>query len=274
MIKEYKETELSIIVLDFEKKEETYLCLKSIRQHIKFPVKVIYYHNGNGSDYPYNFFKEGLCDVIIQTQKNDGLGIGTRDTFNFVFSEYTLSIQNDQIIGRDFTQEEFNEIKTILNPPNNIDGSKICFSIGLAGPVCGKNIYSERCHIIKTDYYKYMEKKIPLGYAGAGPYHQNGDWREAQIQNFYKNNNYFHFTEWPILVIDNGKRAIRQNPDGSIWEHFPDTKQLRLVRGPIKEKNIYPYFTDEEWDKVLKTQKWEEWRIPEKEIKNSFHVWH
>jgi hypothetical protein len=176
-----------------------------------------------------------------------------------------LSLQNDQYIGRDFTQEEFNELKTYLDVG--------ACSIGLAGPVCGENIYSERAHIINTEFYKWMERKIPLGYAGAGPFHASGDWREAQIQKFYKENNFKHFTNWPVLVVDNGRRAKRQNPDGSLWEHQPDKKGLRLISGPVKEKYIYPYFTDAEWDYVLTNQSWPEWQIPEREKAHSFHVW-
>lgn len=268
---EYKEPELTIIVLDFLKEAETRLCLESIKRHVKFPVKVVYMHNGNGAEYPYQLFKEGLCDTLIQTQKNEGLGIGTRDTFNAVFSPWTLSLQNDQIIGRDFTQEEFDKIKN--NILEKSDGSKIYMSVSLAGPVCSKNIYSERCHLIKTDFYKWMEVNLPLGYAGAGPRHAEGDWREATIQKYYQKMGYAHFTDWPALVVDNGRSAKRQNPDGSLWEHQPDRKGLRLISGPVKEKNIYPFFTDEEWAKVISTQTWPEWQIPERERAHSFHVW-
>lgn len=265
----YKEPELTIIVLDFLKEEATRLCLESIKRHVKFPVKVIYYHNGNGAEYPYKFFKEGLCDMLIQTQKNEGLGVGTRDTFNAVFSPWTLSLQNDQFIGRDFTQAEFDAIKLHIA---NLMARGSVVSVSLAGAVCGKYIYSERAHLIRTEDYKMMERNIPLGYNGAGPYH-NGEWREAQIQNFYKQNCFIHYTDWPQLVIDNGRTAERENPDGSRWRHFPDTKALFLVSGPVKEKNIYPYLTDAEWEEVLATQKWEDGRIPEREKAHSFHVW-
>jgi len=264
---EYKEPELTIVVLDFLKETETRLCLESIKRHVKFSVKTILYHNGNGAEYPYQFFREGLCDTLIQTQKNEGLGIGTRDTFNAVFSPWTLSLQNDQIIGRDFTQEEFDKIKQYFDAGYN---GNIIKSISLAGPVCGQGIYSERCHIIKTDFYKWMEKGLP--YHGCGPYH-DGEWRESYIQRLYKANSLIHFTDWPALVVDNGRSAKRQNPDGSLWEHQPDRKGLRLINGPVRDRYVYPYFTPEEWDYVISTQSWPEWQIPEKEKAHSFHVW-
>lgn len=270
-MKEYKEPELSIIILDFVREAESRLCLESIRRHVKFPVKVIYYHNGP-ADYPYKFYQEGLCDTFVQTQKNEGLGIGTRDLYRMVFSPFVMTLQSDQIIGRDFTQEEFKQIKAIWGEKALIGDSQIG-SISLAGPVCSKGVFSERAGIMRTDFYQYMEKYIPLGYSGCGPYDGAMRWREGQIQDFYKSQGIIHYTEWPALVIDNGRISERQNPDGSRWRHFPDTKQLWLVSGPVKEKNVYPKFSDREWDEVLASQKWEPGKIPENEVAHSFHVW-
>jgi hypothetical protein len=267
-MKEYKEPELSILVLDFLKEEETRICLESIKHHVKFPVKVIYLHNGP-AEYPHKFFQEGLVDQFIQTKVNNGLGIGTRDLFAASFSKFSFLLQNDQFIGRDFAEEEFIKISKYIDGSYN---ENIIKSVSLAGDNC-QGQYSERGHIIKTDFYKYMETNNFLSYFGAGPFHQ-GPWREELIQKTYKHNNLIHYI-WPNqLVVDNGKRAKRQNPDGSIWEHRPDTKQLRLISGPIRERYIYPCFTDQEWETVLETQKWEDWKIPEKEVVSSFRVWH
>ena len=78
------------------------------------------------------------------------------------------------------------------------------------------------------------------------------------------------------MFQDNGRRAIRENPDGSIWEHHPDDKGLTLVRGPVKERYVYPKFTDEEWQGVLETQTWIAGQIPSNELADSFIVpsWH
>ena len=76
------------------------------------------------------------------------------------------------------------------------------------------------------------------------------------FQKFYKILAFQHFIYPNPMFIDNGKTAMRQNPDGSAWKHFPDTKQLWLINGPVKQKFVYPYFTDAEWDEVLKTQSW------------------
>lgn len=266
---QYIEPELSILVLDFKKPVETRLCLESIKKHIKVPYKVVYLHNGNSEEYPYQYFKEGLIDYFIQTKQNEGLGLGTRNTFALSFAPYSLSIQNDQFIFRDFNLDEFEYLKKCLGAYIN---GQLIVSVSLAGPVCGKGVYSERCHLIQTDTYKQMEFSKALGYHGAGPYH-DGEWRESQIQKIYQKFNAIHFTEHNPLVVDNGKSAKRQNPDNSVWEHRPDTKQLKLLSGPVKEKYIYPKLTDQEWEEVIKTQSWPEWKIPENEIKDSFHVW-
>lgn len=268
----YKEPLVSFLVLDFKKEDATRKCLESIRNHVKFPHKIIYLHNGK-ADYPIKLFEDGLVDQFIQTVKNDGLGIGTRNLFAASFSEFSVYWQNDQIMARDFTEEELDYIdRFLIRPKESVFETQVCMSISLAGPVCGQNIYSERAHIIRTSMYKAMEHEIPLSYGGAGPYH-HAEWREGQIQNYYKQNDHIHLTEWPPMAIDNGKEAIRQNPDGSLWKHQPDRKGLWLISGPVKEKYIYPKFTDQEWDQVISTQSWPDGKIPENEIKDSFHVW-
>jgi hypothetical protein len=266
---EYSEPIISFLVLDFNKENDTRACLLSLRERVKFKHKIIYLHNGP-SDYAIDFFKDGLVDQFIITSKNNGLGIGTRDLFAASHSPFSIYWQNDQILGRDFSEEEAVNLTTALFSP--IGNGKQVASISLAGSPCGPGIYSERAHLINTDFYRYLEVNAKLGYHGAGPYH-DGPWREEQIQKFYEANNFVHYPLNNPLAIDNGRTAERQNPDGSRWRHYPDTKQLWLIAGPIKEKFIYPKFTDTEWEEVLKTQSWPDGKIPEQEVAHSFHVW-
>jgi hypothetical protein len=262
----YIEPELSILVLDFKKPNETRLCLESIKKHIKVSYKVIYLHNGNSEDYPYQYFKEGLIDYFIQTKDNEGLGLGTRNTFALSFSPYSISLQNDQFIFRDFNTDEFEYLKKLLGA--TIDG-KMIVSISLAGPVCGQGIYSERCHIIQTDTYKQMEFSKSLGYHGAGPYH-DGVWRERQIQDIYAKHNAIHFTEHSPLVVDNGIYAVRDMREGGLWIHRTDNKKLWNIIPPIILNSSYPKFSDNE--KTLAFN-WPDGRIPETEIPYSFNCW-
>ena len=263
----YHEPELTYLILDFRKESETRRALESIKKHTLFPHKVIYLHNGLNDTYPYTLFRDGLVDQFVQTRHNTGLGIGTRDLFAASFSPFSFYLQNDQYLKRDFTHEEFTRITkmfgTLLVSPH--DGTPwTVLSVDLAGGMWGLHGYSERAHIIPTATYKKWEADAMLGFHGAGPYH-TGPWREEQIQNFYKAHKYLHFTYPEPLVVDNGHRAIRENADGSIWEHKTETGELRLVRGPIKAAAEYPRFTREEWARVIASQSWPEWQIPERE---------
>ena len=261
---EYVEPELTYLVLDFRKERETRACLESVKTYTKFPHKVIYLHNGRETDYPKKFLDEGLFDQLIQTRKNTGLGIGTRDLFAASFSPWSFYLQNDQTLKRDFTEEEFGRIKKILGTPYDSPDRSVwtVVSVDLAGGMAGLHRYSERAHIIPTSFYKKLEEK-GLNHRGAGPYHED-PWREAQVQELYKTNRWMHYTYPEPLVNDDGDTSVRENPDGSVWEHNVDTNSFRLVQGPIRERCDYPPFTDSEWDEVLKTQSWPEWRIPER----------
>lgn len=268
---EWKEPPLAVLVLDFLKEEETRLCLESVKRHIKVDHTVIYHHNGQ-ADYPSALLKEGLVDTLVQTKQNHGLGLGTRALFAATFSPYSLYLQNDQYLMRDFTEDDLAAMVDILEHEPRHGDPRIA-SISLAGAPCGLGVYSERAHLILTRQYKYWESLGRLGYYGAGPYH-DGPWREAQIQEMYRVHGKWHMF-WPQpFVVDNGSRAIRENPDGSLWEHFPDTKALWLRRGPVRERYVYPRFTESEWASVLNTQIWPDGQIPEQEQKESFHVWH
>ncbi len=262
---DYTEPELTYLVLDFRKEKETRRCLESVKKHTRFSHKIIYLHNGAGVDYPYEFFREGLIDQFIQTKTNSGLAIGSRNLFAASFSPWSFYLQNDQTLKRDFTQDEFDEIKRMigvaLQSPE--DGSAWTVrSVDLAGGMAGLHTYSERAHIVPTAFYKKMEE-AGLNYRGAGPYNEH-PWREKQIQDFYKEQRFLHYTYSQVLVNDDGDTSIRENPDGSIWQHHADTNGVRLVKGPIKEKNDYPPFTDAEWEHVLKNQSWPEWQVPER----------
>jgi hypothetical protein len=270
----YIEPKVSFLVLDFRKPNESRLLLESLKRHVKFDYKVIYLHNGNENfTYHQDFLNEGLIDQLIITKKNEGLGVGTRNLFAACFSEYAIYVQNDQILGRDFVEEELEYLIGVLDDKLmdfSLPNSPTIKSISLASAPCGLGIYSERAHLIKTISYKTWESTLPNG--GAGPYHDS-PWREGVIQEFYKRNNWSHWTYPNPLFIDNGQEAVRENPDGSVWKHKPDTKRLWLVRGPVKERFVYPKFSDSEWESVLSTQSWPDGKIPENEVKDSFVVW-
>lgn len=269
----YEAPILSVLVLDFLKEKETRDCLGSIKSHIKVPHEVIYLHNGS-ADYPYQLFKDGLIDRFIQTRVNGGLGLGTRDLFAAAFSPYSLLLQNDQQLIRDIDDKTFRHLVEMLDREIRHEKWPLATikSVSLAGPVGGRDMYSERLHLVKTLFYKAMEAADILGYGGAGPYHDSV-WRERQIQDYYRKHHFIHDTSISSFVQDNGFEAVRQNADGSLWVHKPDTKALKLISGPVKHRAVYPPLTEQEWTDVLSTQSWPEWQIPEREKASSFKAW-
>ncbi len=273
-MKEYTEPEMTYLVLDFLREDETHRCLESIKQHTRFPHKVIYLHNGP-AEYPQQFLRDGLVDQFIQTRVNTGLGIGTRDLFAASFSPYSFYLQNDQFLNRDFTYEEFCALrdligKELVSPHDGLTW-KVA-SVDLAGGMWGIHNYNERAHLIPTVFYKEMESAGLLGFYGAGPY-DDGPWREAQIQAFYKEQRFLHYTYENRFITDFGHRSVRQNPDGSLWEQRPDTKELKLVSGPVAVRASYPKFSEREWVDVIATQSWPEWQVPENQIKDIDSRW-
>lgn len=279
----YTEPPVSFLVLDYDRFEAAQSCLKSIRHYCKLPhYQIIYLHNGLLSDrrglpdYPLLLLQDGLIDQLITPRINGGLGLGTRTLFGACFSPLAIYWQVDQVMGRDFTQDEVDDLMRTLAPDSRVDGSRICMSVSLAGPVCGTDVYSERAGAMLTETYRMLEREVPLGAGGAGPWHHL-PWREGAIQQFYREHGYFHHTHWKPLAVDNGRDAARQNPDGSRWRHQPDTKRLWLLGShPVKERYVYPKLTDAEWARVIETQSWPPGEIPEQERKDSFTVphWH
>lgn len=241
---DYSEPELSVLVLDFLKPALTRACLQSVKRHIKFPVKVIYLHNGPAVDgQAYWFYQDGLVDQFIQTRVNNGLGVGTRDLVAACFSPWFLMLQNDQLIGRDFTQDEFDAIKYTIGH-RDAELRRI-MSVSLAGPVGGRGVYSERAHIMETGFYQEIERGLLLSHGGAGPFsHQQ--WREGQIQAYYDSAGFTHYTDRPPLVIDQGIWTIRNNPDGSRVRMRTDTRAVYWEVVPTAPY-VFPEMTPEEW---------------------------
>ncbi len=268
----YSEPQVSFLVLDFLREKETRLCLESIRRHVKFPHKIIYLHNGP-ADYPTQLLKEGLIDQLIQTAKNNGLGLGTRDLFAACFSPLAVYWQNDQIMGRDFKQSELDALADCLGQTYRGRGinHKIIQSISLAGATCGEHIFSERAFIIETANYKRWEGWLPLSPGGAGPFHHL-EWREGQIQRYYAENDYWHWTEWTPLAIDRGVWTLRNNGGGRVRMRT-DTKAVWWEETPTAS-DVFPEHTIPEWVEVL-AGRWPPGKIPQVYLDRgqSFNCW-
>jgi hypothetical protein len=258
---------VTILILDYNKKEESLQCLESVQEHCKFNKEVIFYSNGGEQDYVVDFYKRGLIDKCLLSSKNFGLGVGTTDLLQLCRTEYFIYLQQDQFFWKDITEEDIEIWK------NTLEDTRVG-AISLAGFPCGANIYSDRCHFAKTDFFRGMDNwGEGMPDCGCGPFWNGAEtYNENFIQRYFKEFDYVTLAVNPPPIVDNGKTSIRENPDGSIWSHRPSTKELKLIKGPVKEKFGHPNLTDDEWNLVLETQSWPEGKIPERELSYSFKV--
>ena len=258
---------VSILVLDYNKPEESRLCLESVQEHCKFEKEVVFYSNGGEQDYAIDFYKEGLIDKLVLSKSNWGLGIGTTDLLQLCRTEFFIYLQNDQFFFREMNDNDLSILKYLLATYKEYG------CISLAGSPCGEDIYSDRCHFGNTHFFRDMDKwgeSFPDG--GCGPYFSGSStYNENFIQRYFKEHNLLAPAGSPF-VQDNGKWSFRENADSSQWKHRTDTKELWLIKGPVKEKAGFPFLSDEEWDEVLETQKWEG-KIPKAELTHSFKCW-
>lgn len=255
---------VSILVLDYNRPEESELCLVSLRQNCHFDNEIVFLSNGGYQDYTFQFYKNGLIDKLILRKENSGCGLGTRELFNNfdLVSEYVIYCQCDQFLNRAIEADEVAEWVKIIEDENNT-----IKYVDLAGNQ-GHGVYSERAHFIN----KYFYNKIPNTIGGPGK-HSAEVWTEESVQKYFKENNYSFYTVSPIPFIDNGKVSRREYPCGGELVQFTDTKQVFITR-PIKQKVDFPNIklTDEEWISILNGE-WENGTVPELQKKDSFVVW-
>ncbi len=258
---------VNICVLNFERALQSKVCLESIKLNCKFDHRVIFYNNGGSdADVIYGYYKEGLIDKLILDKVNLGGG-QTAEVINNSLTDYTLWIECDCAIAHELDQTHIDKLIELLT-----SGGFSC--IDLTGGICGPNVYSGRSFFINTALYKSIKKDVHGKFGGPG-IHSDIPYLEYFIQQYFKDND-LKVAHIRNLLIDNGFNSIRENKDGSLWMHEPDSKKLTLIKGPVKERAIYPFFSDAEWEEVLTTQTWEAGRIPENEKANSFMVphWH
>jgi hypothetical protein len=203
-------------------------------------------------------------DTFITTTKPRGCGIATRQLFQACMTPYILYCQVDQYLTRPFTESVFANCLRALEDPTT-------FYVDLAGNQ-GQGRPSERALLMRRkDYLAIPGIDNVIG--GPGKYSDHR-WTEQHLQEHMTANGLRFATANPVFFADNGGESKRTNPDGSEWMHYTDTKQLWLLKGPVKERFVYPKFSDAEWASVLETQQWEAGKIPEQEVATSFHVWH
>lgn len=199
---------VSFLVLDFNKAQETFQCLESIRRLTQFKnYEIVLLSNGGEQENIFQFYKSGLIDRLFLYKRNYGCGIGTHDLYNISKAEYSIYVQNDQYMRRQFSSEE---LQAMIN---NLNEEYKC--IDLSGGAGHSDKFSERAHIMNTEFYKQLHLK---GYGGPGPFEHEWLWSEGGTSYSFWDKDYKIHHEWPCLFANNGWRTIREDKIGKISE--------------------------------------------------------
>lgn len=249
-------------VLDYEKPEESRICLQSIKNNANFPHKVNLLCNGS-KDYEYaiSLYREGLIDKLILSNTNSGCGNGTVEIINTCETPYFFYIQNDQEL---IFSLNTNHINQFIDSFNQIDLGYI----DLAGGQAGDQVFSERAGFFKTEFYKSIPKGEPNKLGGPGPFNDKR-YVESFVQEYFKVNSLkiIHYN----IFKDLGKWSIRQMGDG-IYKHRCDSKEMNIIKLPTYRTEVYPPFNDLEWEMVL-SGNWVNGTIPDNWKSHSFKYW-
>jgi hypothetical protein len=252
--------DLSFLLLDYNRPNELNMVLNSIKSHVKLNYQIIVHANGGEQNYHIDLYKNNLITKLILNKENNGAGFGSIDLFNYCNTDYAFYIEGDQTFIRDFTKEELNLWKSKIEK----DNYEFISPIGNAT----QGEFSQRAFFTKTLFYRQLSLNMPCG--GPGPYCEKNT-NENFTQKYLLNTNKLYNVN-PPLCTDMGCFSRCINPDKSEWLHRTDTKQHWLIKGPVKEKYVYPQFNEEEWEKILNQQEWNG-EIPEKLKTCSFVYW-
>lgn len=248
---------VSILILEYNRPKELEICLSHLDQFANFDKKIYLLSNGSHKISPQIL---NQVDTFIYNKANNGCGFGTMQLFDICDTEFAIYHQVDQAIGKEISQEKMDEWIQILKVRNN---PKIGH-IDLAGNQ-NRGSFSERAALFHVPFYR----NIPKVGGGPGPF-SHLLWNEEACGNFYKEHNIEFISE--NYILDLGKWSQRTNRDGSEWLQRTDTKELYLLKGPVKEKYHFPFdLTDEEWDIILKGG-WKNGDIVEQQKQHSFRV--
>lgn len=252
--------QLTAAVLDFNKEAETRACLESLRAHIRVPHKIVLLDNGGDASatYPNDLYQAGLCDVLIRKRVGGGGGAGQTDLFRWCDTPLSLFCQNDQIMVDDLDEARLARFSAML------DGQFRC--IDLNGDQSSRGVWTDRAHLIKTDFFNSLAP-FPNG----GPGDDAAKWNEQYLQETFAARGYQIAHIRPALFADCGKWSVREAGDG-LFRHRCDSKQIWILRQPTYRTEVYPPFSESEWQLAL-AGKWVDGTIPEAWRPHSFEHW-
>lgn len=245
------------LLLDFQRPKETELCVNSIRKHAKINHKIRLLHNGPAEEYHGDLLQSGAIDYLHCNDANLGCGMGIMQLFLYCKTPFCFFVQVDQILNQNITPELIGKFKIEINKGG-------VSYIDVAGNQ-GHGKFSERAAFIPVDWYNSIPK-VP---AGPGPF-SHLKWTEECVQEHMEQNK--QRFKSVFLFTDIGKYSIRSNPDGSVWKHRTDNKNIQCLKKP-SEKYVFPPFSDEQWERALKGNWPTEGEVPKEWEKHVFEFW-
>lgn len=254
---------ITFLVLDYNRPQTLFQCLKSIRERVRFEnYEIITLINGGNVEPAYEMFKHGLTDKLLLSSKNEGSSLGTLRLVNNCSTDHFIYFQSDNFFLRDFTLEELNCYKKILENPE-------FGAIDFTGMInFGINQFSERAFMMNTNFY--LSNDTHSGY-GTGPFY-NPDFKNTEQSTLdYINSLGKKVFGAHKLIGDSGKYSFFECPCGGIIKRRNDTHQLWFLKTP-KAKFSYSHLTDDEWDVIL-AGKWRGGSIPKEAQKHAFYFW-
>lgn len=245
------EPTLTVAVLEFLKPVEARLCLQSIRRHLHVPYSLVLLDNGGGADYPWQLYKEGLCDVLISKRVGRGGGVGQTDLFRWADTDLTLFVQSDQVMTRDLDERSLSMFTDLLtNGPNAPVLGCRYHCIDLNGDQSGRGVWTDRAHLIRTSLFNSL---APFPNGGPGPLHHL-PWNERYLQDQFAARGWriAHMGQapgTPPMFTDRGMWTVRECA-GGLLHMRTDTKALWWVTPPT-EPYVFPEMTPAEWDLAI-----------------------
>ena len=233
--------EISFLIVDYNRPQESQLLLESIQKHIKFDnYEVIFFSNGGMQDYVIDFYKRGLINRLILNKKNDGIGLAQPRLIEFCQTDYFINAQCDRFIARDFGLEELNAMKKAFEVNKKLAAIDFTFNQG----------FSENAYMMATNFACQVPNHKG---GGPGPFYFLGEGSETTTYEWIVKNE-LEVQSWPYLLFkDSGMYAIQELPCGGVFKKRTDTQQLTVIKKPIKKYNDVPglRISDEEWEQIL-----------------------
>ena len=260
------EKPVSFLILNFNRADNLYCCLDSIKKNIKFDYDITVLTNGGileELDKSYVLFRNSFIDKLILSSRNEGSSLGVLRLIKSCTNKYFILIQGDAAIKREINKDELDGMIRSLE-------SGFCGAVDWTGLVPRSCKFSERAFMAKTEFYLSCLDKFS-GY-GTGPFYNPSEDNSEQTMDKFIYESGKVVSPWsPQLTIDTGKYSIFETPCGGIFRRRNDSHQVWVIKKPERKIDLYD-LTDEEWDIILAGE-WVGGTIPQKAINKAFYFY-